>query len=39
MLGVNILVISVTNLLYYKDYSPLGLHKIHGKAGNSAISQ
>lgn len=39
MLGVNILVISVTNLLYYKDYSPLGLYKIHGKACNSAISQ
>jgi len=37
--GVNILVISVTNLSYYKNYSPLGLYKIHGKACNSAISE
>lgn len=36
---INILVISVTNLLYYKDYSPLGLHRIDGKAANSALPQ
>lgn len=37
--GINTLVISVTNLSYYKDYSLLGLYKIHGKACNSAVSQ
>lgn len=36
---VDILVISVTNLSDYKDYSPLGLCKSYGKACNSATSQ
>lgn len=39
MPGINILLISGTNLSYYKDYSPLGLYKIHSRACNSAISQ